>query len=141
MAKPLPPETLQQIFSSDLGQHELALLCRVDKRFATIVKPTLYRSITINTLRQAEQFVEQGQKEDVKLVKSVRVVGRNNPWLLGGLEQVWVWFEIMEKEERLKERQAGCVKKLVEGELVEPSREFLLTSYRHRAQLMIARIT
>ncbi|GAA5950873.1 hypothetical protein JCM3765_004616 [Sporobolomyces pararoseus] len=116
----LPTETLQQIFSSNLEQHQLAILCRVSKRFNSIVKPFLYRSITLQSIRQANKFKES-REEDVKLVEEVRIVGKGDLWEISKTQDLAQAFGAMSEVEKA-EHEAGVVKRLLEGEIVNPSR-------------------
>lgn len=115
----LPTETLEQIFSSNLEQPELAVLCRASKRFYNIAKPFLYRSITLQSIRQAGKF-KKSREEDVKLVRSVKVVGKENPWIVHDFTEVLMDF-IKSSPAHSMGWEAGCVKRLLEGYLLKIS--------------------
>ncbi|GAA5995130.1 hypothetical protein JCM5350_002777 [Sporobolomyces pararoseus] len=113
----LPEETLEQIFFSNLQQHDLAVLCRVSKQFLTIVRPLLYNTVTFYTHHQAENF-HKSRAEDRQLVESVKVVGKGNPWEIVEMKALDESFTAMSRAEK-SEREGGTVKKLLEGDIVE----------------------
>ncbi|GAA5950865.1 hypothetical protein JCM3765_004614 [Sporobolomyces pararoseus] len=115
----LPEETLNQIFSSNLQQSDLAILCRVSKQFNNIVKPLLYRSITLYTIEQADKFKEN-KSGDTRLVESILITGKADAWEDDDIMNIYDAIrELTEIEKRKKE--LGLVKKVVEGEIVNPS--------------------
>ncbi|GAA5950900.1 hypothetical protein JCM3765_004624 [Sporobolomyces pararoseus] len=114
----LPTETLQQIFSSNQEQQQLAILCRVSKRFNSIVKPFLYRSVTFQSIRQTDKFKES-REEDVKLVEEVKIVGKGNPWRILEIQDLEWAYKAMNEAEKA-EKESGVVKRLLEGEIVNP---------------------
>ncbi|GAA5991166.1 hypothetical protein JCM5350_001933 [Sporobolomyces pararoseus] len=115
----LPEETLDQIFSSNLHQHDLAVLCRVTKQFSIIVKPLLYRSITLCSIEQAEKFRRNGSG-DAQLIESILITGKGDAWTAHSVVAVYdTMNELNEMGKRGKE--PGLVKKVVEGEIVNPS--------------------
>ncbi|GAA5991169.1 hypothetical protein JCM5350_001935 [Sporobolomyces pararoseus] len=116
----LPTETLEHIFSSDVEQRELAFLCRASKRFYNIAKPFLYRSITLQSVRQADKFKKSSREEDVKLVRSVKVVGKDNPWIVHDFTEVLTDF-MKVSPTQVMAMEAGCVKRLLEGSLLKTS--------------------
>lgn len=119
----LPEEILEQIFCSNLQQHDLAILCRVSKQFLTIVRPILYRTVvTFSTHRQAENFLES-RAEDRQLLELVKVVGKGNPWEIGQMKALDESFKGVSRAEK-SEREGGVVKKLLEGDIVDTAREF-----------------
>jgi hypothetical protein len=128
MSKPLPTETLQQIFSSDLAQHHLSPLCLVDRRISEIVKPYIYDSITIQSQKQLEQFRKQAQNENVELVRSARIVGKRDPWEIRSVPELVHYFKNMAGSMLREEKEAGCVKMLIEGDLVDENRKLSFPS-------------
>ncbi|GAA5950913.1 hypothetical protein JCM3765_004627 [Sporobolomyces pararoseus] len=112
----LPEETLDQIFSSNLQQSDLAILCRVTKQFLTIVRPLLYHSVTFDSRRQTEEF-SKSRPEDVQLVESVKVVGKGNPWEIVEMSALDEHFKELNVAEKVKS-EAGVVKRLLGGEIV-----------------------
>ncbi|GAA5950849.1 hypothetical protein JCM3765_004609 [Sporobolomyces pararoseus] len=115
----LPEETLDQIFSSNLQQHDLAVLCRVSKQFNNIVKPLLYRSITLYSVEQAEKF-KKNKSGAAQLVESILITGKADAWKDDDIMNIYDAIrELTEIEKRKKE--LGLVKKVVEGEIVNPS--------------------
>lgn len=121
----LPVETLEQIFSSNLKQVDLARLCQVSKLFLDIVRPLLYRSITLRSITQTNQC-KNSREEDARLVREIHIVGKGNLWKTKGLSRLEDLFQRMDVSER-SETEAGVVKRLLEGEIVNPRREFTLS--------------
>jgi hypothetical protein len=123
----LPEELLQQIFTSGLKQYDYPLLSLASKQFNAIVKPLLYRSITISSLRQANKFSDATRKEDGNLVRSIKIRGK-----AGVQEEQYVRdfakaYMEMGEDERMGQ-EAGCVQKVLEGKLVNPARKSVLTT-------------
>ncbi|GAA5950868.1 hypothetical protein JCM3765_004615 [Sporobolomyces pararoseus] len=114
----LPVETLEQIISSDLEQVDLARLSQVSKLFLIIGRPRLYRSITLYSIRQVDKFNESRQ-EDAKLVEQVRIIGKENPWEISKMEDLAKAYEAMSETQK-QQKVAGVVKRLLEGEIVNP---------------------
>lgn len=121
----LPVETLEQIFSSDLNQVDLARLCQVSKLFRDIVRPQLYRSVTLQSIRQANQL-KNSSEEDVKLVEEVRIVGKGDCFPVMKAKELRKAFFAMSEIERLG-KEAGVVEELLEGKIVNPARKFNLS--------------
>ncbi|GAA5950904.1 hypothetical protein JCM3765_004625 [Sporobolomyces pararoseus] len=109
----LPVETLEQIISSDLEQVDLARLSQVSKLFLIIGRPRLYRSITLQSIGQAIKL-EHSRQEDVELVRSVKVMGKGDPWAERKLSSVRRAFKKASSVE-MTQMEAGCVKQLLDG--------------------------
>ncbi|GAA5950845.1 hypothetical protein JCM3765_004608 [Sporobolomyces pararoseus] len=124
----LPVETLEQIFSSGLKQVDLARLCQVSKLFLIIGRPQLYRSITLYSIRQVDKFKESRQ-EDAKLVEEVRIIGKENPWEISKMEDLAKASEAMSETQK-QQKVAGVVKRLLEGEIVDPAQLCKISIYR-----------
>ncbi|GAA5991167.1 hypothetical protein JCM5350_001934 [Sporobolomyces pararoseus] len=126
----LPDELLLKIFSSSkISQHQLGVFCSVSKRFLAIVKPLLYRSILLGNHEHVEKLRNYGRMEDLKLIQSVRIVGNGD-----SRERLWMRyvdkaFMKMDQIEKLLS-EAGVMKRLIEGEIVEPSQLRLISLYR-----------
>ncbi|GAA5896423.1 uncharacterized protein JCM6883_006898 [Sporobolomyces salmoneus] len=113
----LPTEMLQEILSHRLEQNELALICRSSKDLYNLARPLLYRSIMIQCPRQLKQLVLEARREDIREVKRVEIVGKGNPWETQDIEEVASHFLGLEESEK-KEKEASCVKELIEGRLI-----------------------
>ncbi|GAA5991154.1 hypothetical protein JCM5350_001927 [Sporobolomyces pararoseus] len=124
----LPVETLEQIFSSNLKQVDLARLCQVSNLFLDIVRPLLYGSVTLQSIRQANQF-KNSREEDARLVREIHIVGKGNLWKTKKLSRLEDIFERMDMSER-SETEAGVVKRLLEGEIVHPRQIEFIRIYR-----------
>ncbi|GAA5896504.1 uncharacterized protein JCM6883_006926 [Sporobolomyces salmoneus] len=114
----LPNELIHDILSHDLGQPELARLCRSSKLLSTIAKPLLYRSILIQSWRQLDQFILSASEEDVLQVERVDIVGKRNAWEFKEVGDLKAHFASLSEGEK-KEKEAQCVENLLEGCLVD----------------------
>ncbi|GAA5892233.1 F-box protein [Sporobolomyces salmoneus] len=123
----LPDELIEDIFTRDLEQADLASLCRTSKLFSAIAKPLLYRTITIRSHHQAEQFYRNTSQEDFESVKRLEIVGKGNPWAksIRYMETLSWRFECPEDGEegvQVTEMGTGCVKEFIEGFVVDLDR-------------------
>ncbi|GAA5991156.1 hypothetical protein JCM5350_001928 [Sporobolomyces pararoseus] len=115
----LPEEILDQIFSSNLHPHDLAVLCRVTKQFNIIVKSLLYRSITLCSIEQAEKF-KRNDSGDAQLVESILITEKEDAWEIHDTIRMYdTMAKLSDTEKRQKE--SGLVKKVVEGEIDDTS--------------------